>query len=219
MIIAGIDEAGRGPVIGPMIMSIIAINENEEHKLKELGVKDSKLLKHKERERIFSSLRKIGEHHFKIVNNDEIDAAVNDGVINLNWLEAITTIELINTLSEKTDIDKVIIDCPSPNKEKYRRYIKSRLKNKNIEILAEHKADVNHLIVGAASIISKVIRENEIKKIKKKFNIDFGSGYPHDPATIKFLKENHDKYPIFRKSWESYKEVLREKSQNKLSDF
>ena len=76
--------------------------------------------------------------------------------------------------------DKVIVDCPSNNIEDYSDYIKKKL-NVDCELVAEHKADLNHLVVGAASILAKVTRDREIEKIKKKIGQNIGSGYPADP--------------------------------------
>ena len=87
-------------------------------------------------------------------------------------------------------------------------------------MVAEHKADVKYPVVSAASILAKVTRDWEIEKIKKKIKQDFGSGYTSDPRTVKFLKENYEKYPdIFRKSWISFKTVVNNKNQRKLEDF
>jgi len=84
----------------------------------------------------------------------------------------------------------------------------------------EHKADLNHLVVAAASIIAKVIRDRSIEKLKKKIGIDFGSGYMTDPKTKDFLEKYHDQYPsLFRRRWESYKDVEERKKQKTLGEF
>jgi ribonuclease HII len=91
-----------------------------------------------------------------------------------------------------------------------------------MEIICEHKADLNHLVVGAASILAKVTRDREIEKLKKSIGINFGSGYPSDPLTQDFLRKNYSKYPdIFRKEWASYKEAanISIKKQKSLSDY
>jgi len=215
-IIAGVEEAGRGPVIGPMVMCIATIDKKDEPELKKIGVKDSKLLTPGQRTTIANKLKKILlDYKIEIIEPIEIDSALQSDTLNLNWLEAVTTAKLIHAVK----CDKVILDCPSTNIKAYEQYIK-KLLNKDVELIAEHKADVNHLIVGAASIIAKVNRDNEIKKIKKKYKLpDFGSGYPADPKTVEFLEENYDKYPIFRKTWESYKRIVRAKDQKTLSEF
>jgi ribonuclease HII len=86
----------------------------------------------------------------------------------------------------------------------------------------EHKADKNHSIVSAASILAKVTRDEEIEKIKKKYNIECGSGYPADPLCKKFLKEHGDEYAklgIVRKTWMTWKNHVTKKSQKKIADF
>ena len=121
-------------------------------------------------------------------------------------------------LINKIKADKVILDCPSNNINAYKDYVKSFVK-KDIKIVAEHKADLNHTIVGAASILAKVTRDKIIEEIKKEVKYDFGSGYPSDPKTILFLKENWHKYDIFRKTWATYKKVAENKGQRKLEGF
>nr|MCK4930246.1 ribonuclease HII [Nanoarchaeota archaeon] len=155
MIIAGVEEAGRGPVIGPMVMAIACVNEKDEFKLKTLGVKDSKLLTPLQRERLYNEIKDLCDYHIIKVSPKEIDSAVNSEDTNLNWLEADKAVVLINKLKPK----RVILDCPSTNLKEYKKYIQKRLKYKP-KIVVEHKADVKYTIVGAASILAKVVRDN-----------------------------------------------------------
>jgi len=215
MIIAGIEEAGRGPVIGPMVMAICSIEDSKEHLLRKIGVKDSKLLSPLQRKRIFEEIKKLCKYKIIILLPKEIDLAVENPAINLNGLEARTSAKLINKLEPR----KVILDCPSNNPLNYKNYVKSMVKDKDIKIIAEHKADVNYPIVGAASILAKVTRDAEIEKLKKEHKVDFGSGYPSDPRTQKFIKENWNKYDFFRKTWSTYKRIAQEKAQKGLGDF
>jgi len=218
VLICGIDEAGRGPVIGPLVMCGILIKEEGEEKLKKLGVKDSKLLTRQQRESLYKKIIKIAKKYkIIIVNPKEIDKAVKGhNGLNLNWLEADKSAEIINTLNP----EKAIIDCPSNNINKYKSYLFKKIKNKEIELILEHKADFKYPVVAAASIIAKVTRDNEIEKIKKQIKIDFGSGYPSDPRTQEFLEKNHSKYQkIFRKSWSSYSVLETKKKQKNLFDF
>ena len=114
--------------------------------------------------------------------------------------------------------DKAILDCPSTNVKAYKQYVEKLLKGK-VELVAEHKADVNYPVVAAASILAKVTRDREIEKIKKKVG-NVGSGYPADPVTKAFLEKNWDKHPkIFRKTWAAYKNVAKKKGQKGLGEF
>ena len=199
MLICGIDEAGRGPIMGPLVLCGILIKEEDEAKLIALKVKDSKLLTKIKREAMFDKIKDISyRYHVTVIYPDEIDRAVNnvDG-LNLNKLEAIKSAEILNLLSP----DKAIIDAPSNNIRSYKEFLTGFIKNKSMEIILEHKADMNYPVVSAASIIAKVTRDNEIEKIKKKIKIDFGSGYMADSKTVDFLEkyyEIHEK--IFRKN-------------------
>jgi len=222
--ISGIDEAGRGPLIGPLVICIAAIPENKEPELKALGVKDSKLLTEEQREDILKELLKITHHELVIIQPSEIDETLASPNTNLNWLEADHGAALLNKLNVKLDdnISKCIIDCPSNNVKAYTDYFQKKVDNEEIKLIVEHKADLNHLIVGAASIIAKVTREKELEKIKKKLKIDFGSGYPSDPRTKEFVEKHHaDKEysHLFRKSWETYKKITRSKTQRGLGEF
>ena len=217
-LICGIDEAGRGPVIGPLVMCGLVIKEEDEKELVRLKVKDSKLLTKNKREFLFDKIEDVSEKYkIVVVEPPEIDRAVHyhDG-LNLNKLEARKSADILNELNP----DKSIIDAPSNNIKSYKRYLMRFIKNKDIEIILEHKADFNYPVVSAASILAKVTRDNEIEKIKKQIGIDFGSGYMTDPKTVEFLKNNFEKYEqIFRKSWFPYKDLLNQKFQKSLSEF
>ncbi len=206
-----------GPVIGPLIMCGVLIKEEDEIKLKRLKVRDSKLLTSRQRETLFDKIKKvIKSYRIIAVEPEEIDSALKSDSLNLNWLEAEKSAEIINFLKP----DKVIIDSPSNNVVKYKNYVKKRLFDKKIELMVEHKADVKYPVVSAASILAKVIRDREIEKIKKIVNVDFGSGYSSDPVTKKFVEENFDKYPgIFRESWMTHKIAKEMKNQKRLTDF
>jgi len=216
MIIAGVEEAGRGPVIGPMVMAICTIDESEEERLSNIGVKDSKLLTPLKREQLFDQVKEICSYEIIVLSASEIDDALNDEFMNLNKLEAVTSAKLINSVK----MDKVILDCPSNNIPVYTNYVKEKVNDKNIEVIAEHKADLNHLIVGAASILAKVTRDRLIEEIKRKIGENFGSGYPSDPLTVSFLRSNWKKHEkIFRKTWATYKKVAVNSAQKGLGEY
>lgn len=212
--ILGIDEAGRGPVIGPLIIAGVLINEGTEESLGK--VKDSKLLKHKDRVNLYETITSNSEYKIIEVSPREIDEAVEskDKDMNLNWLEAHKQAEIINHFNP----DKVIIDCPHPIPKKYEDYIKKLVKKKNIIYVVEHKADFNYPVCSAASIVAKVRREEEMTRIQKQYG-DTGPGYPANPTTQKFIKENWQKHPeIFRKSWSTFKNIEKanDEKQKKL---
>lgn len=219
MIIAGVDEAGRGPVIGPLVMAGVALAEKDLPKLEALGLKDSKLLSPAQREQLYETLMELEyiTHHISSAQPSEIDEVLASPNINLNGFEALHTAIIINKLKP----DKAIIDLPTNNAEAYNNLIKRNLTYTPI-LVSEHKADATYAVVSAASIIAKVTRDRAIMQLKKEIGIDFGSGYPSDPLTVAFLQKQYanSMYKhIFRKSWQSYQRLITKKRQKHLGDF
>ena len=212
----GIDEAGRGPVIGPMVMAGVVVNEEQTEQLRNIGVKDSKLIPPGLREDMFDMIKKIvTSYKIIIIPPKEIDDALESPDLNLNKLEALKSALIINELKP----EKAILDAPSVNTQAYEDQVKFYLKNKNIKFITENKADLNYVEVGAASILAKVTRDREIEKIRKKYG-EVGPGYPSNPITQAFLRQNWEKHPeIFRKTWETYKKIAIAKNQKKLKEF
>lgn len=203
MINLGIDEAGRGPLIGPMVIVGVSFKESDLHILKEIGVKDSKQLSPNKREKIYNEILKIClENVVFIIKPKEIDEAIEKG-IKITGLEA----NYIAKIIEKINCDKVYIDSPINNPNKFRNLIE-RLVSKKPKIICEIKADIKYLEVSAASIIAKVVRDREIKELHKKYGF-FGSGYPSDSRTIQFIK-NHKEIlnsEDIRKSWATLNKI------------
>ncbi len=219
-LIAGVDEAGRGPVLGPLVIAALAFSEDTIQKLEWLGVKDSKQLSSSAREELFERIHEV-VHDFRIevIEPDAIDLSLQDSGTNLNWLEADTAARMISELNPNI----AIIDCPSPNIPAYTAYFKKRLSAaaaKNTKLIIEHKADVNHIVVSAASVIAKVLRDRNVDHLKNEIGIDFGSGYMSDPKTQAFLEKYYKEYAhLFRKNWQSYKDVEEKNKQKKLGEF
>ncbi len=221
MLLIGIDDAGRGPVIGPMVLAGVLINEDLEEHLEEIGVKDSKLLTPEQRENLAVKIKEVCKRFsIHITTPKEIDNALESDENNLNKLEASQMAKVLNELNTSQDEIKVIIDCPSINIEKWQELFISLIQNKdNLEIICKHKADAEHPVVGAASILAKTTRDAEIEKLKDKVGIDFGSGYPADPKTKEFLKEHYKDFSdvdLFRLTWGTYKNVVKDGKQKKL---
>jgi len=220
MKILGIDEAGRGPVIGPLIVAGVMIEvkgsstSNVEASNID-GVKDSKLLKHDVRIKLDKKIKKNSKYVIIEVNPQEIDAALNSPDLNLNWLEAHKYADIINELNP----DRAIIDCPSPNCSAFESYLRNLLEDKDVELVVEHKADMKYPTCSAASILAKVRREEAMDEIKEKYG-KTGPGYPANPVTQQFIKENWEKHPeIFRKTWATFKNQKKMKDQKSLDGF
>lgn len=222
--LAGIDEAGRGPVIGNMVMAIVAVAPKDKHILQKMGVKDSKLLTPKKRNELFRLIRSHFPHVIISLTPKEIDKHVTTDGTSLNRLEAITSGKLIRRLNKKIKVTSVMLDLPSKKKEEYLEQVKSVLtdNDKEIQIDAEFKADLNYIEVSAASILAKVTRDKGLKTVEKKLGFNIGSGYPADPNTIKALEEHLDKLVeegIVRMSWKTFTNIVESKNQTSLGDF
>jgi len=213
MLIAGVDDAGRGPIIGPLVIAGVLINEKDLPKLVALGVKDSKLLSPHRREQLAVEIKKVSiKCHVESLSPAEIDKVVETGkkLRRLNRLEAQTMAKVIAALKPAV----TYVDASDVLADRFKEHILENLSFK-VEVISEHKADVKYPVVSAASIIAKVERDRAIKKLKEEYAYigDMGSGYASDPRTIKFLEKWYAKfrsYPEFvRKSWKPAKKLKR----------
>jgi ribonuclease HII len=220
-LILGIDDAGRGPLIGPMVLAGCLITSDKEKMFKDLGVKDSKLLPPKKRELLARVIKeKATKYYVDTTSANDIDNLLNGGV-NLNKVEAIKAAKVISELTkDSTKKIQVVIDCPSTNRESWKNDVIMELKDiKNLTIICEHKADRDYIAVSAASILAKSRREEEIGKLKAKIGLDFGSGYPNDPKTKDFLEKHGDEFKnedIFRETWATFKKHHAKTGQKSL---
>lgn len=212
MLVAGVDDAGRGSVIGSLVIAGVLVNSEDIPKLAQLGVKDSKLLSPTRRETLAVEIKRIAKKHVVVkLSPAEIDKVVMTGrkLHRLNWLEAQAMAKVIELLRPNI----VYVDASDILEERFKQQILEFLPFK-VEIVSEHKADRKYPVVSAASIIAKVERDREIAELKAKYG-DFGCGYPTDPKTMEFLRrclETFKEYPDFvRKSWRPAKKV---KSEN-----
>ena len=210
--ICGVDEAGKGPVMGPMVVAAVSV---ENAKLIEnLGFKDSKLLSSQRRLELFNLIKQNYSYEIEVINVEKIDEYRMKNQLNLLNRKAFE--KVISRLNPKV----AYVDAADVNEERFGREIKVNLTNPNdTDVISMHKADSMIPVVAAASIIAKQTRELEIKKLKKEIG-DFGSGYPSDERTIKFLKSyfhyNSRWPPGTRKSWKTIKRI---RPVVKLSDF
>ncbi|NLU03557.1 MAG: ribonuclease HII [Methanothermobacter sp.] len=198
MKVLGIDEAGRGPVIGPLVVAGVMIPERKFSILRKMGVKDSKKLTPERRRFLARKIRRIARVFTVKISASDIDRMRERG-FNLNEIEKIA----IKRIIAEAQPDRVIIDSVDVKPERLEEEIRSHFGE--IEVTAEHGADTRYYAVAAASIIAKVERDLEIESIQKKNRKlgDIGSGYPSDPRTREFLESfTYDELPDFvRRSW------------------
>jgi len=208
---AGIDDAGRGPIIGPLVIGGVALPRDRIKDLIDLGVKDSKLLTPNTRTRLAESISGlVSRMCLREIQPKEIDDVVLHGrkLRKLNFLEAKVMADVINELRTA----EVYVDASDVNEKRYGEDIRGFLNEdlKSITIISEHHADRNYPQVSAASIIAKVHRDSVIHQLHAEYG-DFGSGYITDQRTMNFLRryrQSHDSYPpIVRLSWKTAKEI------------
>ena len=177
MDILGVDEAGRGSVLGPLVVAGVIVPEKMEKVLERMGVKDSKRLAPHRRTILSRKLRKMFEYDMIVISAREIDEMRADG-INLNEIEKNAMEELILRLKP----EKAIVDAVDVKAERFQNNLHN---DTGFDIIAEHNADDNYIQVSAASIIAKAERDAHIAEINKEFikQGGIGSGYPSAPTT------------------------------------
>ncbi len=219
MLVAGIDEAGRGCVIGPLVVAGVAVKEEDLATISALGVKDSKLLTAKKRETLFPQILRLTQKHVILkIPPFEIDRFVDSQrrLHKLNRLEA----EVMAKIVTELEPDLVYVDAADVVEKRFGQQI-VELSTYKTRVVSEHKADRNYPIVSAASIIAKVERDRAVSILREKYG-DFGTGYLTDPKTGTFLKQwvrTHEEYPeCVRKSWKPAKQAKGERGteQQKL---
>ena len=220
-LIAGVDEAGRGSVIGPLVVAGIGIMESKLPRLSALGLKDSKSLSRATRRLLFSKIVGIADYICVcMLSTREIDESVQ--IKGLNKLEAEAMAAVINEMQP----DNVYVDCCDIKPLRYASILEKYIVcGHAYKLYSLHHADSLVGVVSAASIVAKVIRDNQIYEIRRSFN-DIGSGYPSDKWTINFIKNWILKFgepPEFvRKSWKPVKLILMESSgtpDSRIDDF
>ena len=210
--ICGVDEAGKGPVIGPLVVAAVAVKNAK--KIENLGVKDSKQLNPVKRKELAKLIKDKFDYAVEIIEAETVDKYRRQNKLNeLNR-------EAFERLISKLDPNVAYVDAADVNEDRFGRQIKEKLTNEtDTDVISMHKADAKIDVVAAASIIAKETRENEIKKLKAEIG-DFGSGYPSDERTIKFLKTfyaDNGKWPTgTRKSWKTVERIRPVKT---LDDF
>ncbi len=206
-IVGGIDEAGRGSVLGPLVVAGVSIRQKNLAGLRRAGVRDSKLLSTNVRQQLFAKIIGATEHVciFKI-NTNEVDEYVFSNT--LNKLEAKAMAGIIDNIFAS----RVFVDACDINPMRYKKWLECKLGSiPRPKIFSLHHADRSNTAVSAASIIAKVIRDEEIHKIRSRYN-EIGSGYPSDKRTMKFISgwiADYDSAPDFaRRSWRPVKNIL-----------
>ncbi len=217
--ICGCDEAGRGPVFGPLVI-VGALFEDDSELIK-LNVRDSKKITPKRRMVLADMIKKIAiNYEVLIISASDIDDMRK--IMTLNEIEVNAFSKVIGKLKP----DVCYVDAADVNEK---RFAKNILSNMSFypKIISKHKADDTYLVVGAASILAKTTRDEVVRKIaddlEKKLNLPLGSGYPADPTTKKFLKTWVETYgklpPHVRHSWKTAQKLMKDSAMRTLDDY
>lgn len=218
MRVAGVDEAGRGSAIGPLVVAGASFAEDKIPRLVELGVKDSKQLTRARREELAPQIRELASGvQFFDLQPSAIDAVVNRGIRlkRLNYLEAVVMACVIRDLHPEA----AYVDASDVDEQRYNETI-LRLLPARPRLVCEHKADSTYPVVSAASILAKVRRDELVARLREEYG-DFNSGYPSDGRAIGWLEAyyaEHRCWPnIVRRSWEPVKRIERDAAQTRLA--
>lgn len=217
--IAGVDEAGRGPMIGPMVICGVLLNPDEILRLEKIGAKDSKTLSPSRRLSLSKKIEKLAvKIEIRSVSAADIDRLRKRTT--LNEIEVAEFVSVVKALNPQ----EVYLDAADVKAERFGIKIGelSGLAAKGAVIVSEHKADSKYPIVSAASILAKVERDRIIDEMHLEYG-DFGSGYPSDPKTIGFVRDlimiGQKLPPIIRKSWDSIRKIRESTEQSTLDSF
>ena len=205
----GVDEAGRGPAIGPLVVCALGMPSTDVEILMRIGAKDSKSLSKKKRvflaEQIFLQAKKRNWDVGLITcSASRID--IEREITNLNKLEVELFKEaIVATKAEKYN-GEIYLDACDTDEKRFRDRVGSSLGSnwRKWSIKSQHKMDLENILVGAASILAKVHRDKEIEKIGQLLGLEIGSGYPSDPKTrvaIKNLVKGEYPNKYLRWSW------------------
>lgn len=204
--LAGVDEAGRGPVLGPLVVAAVLVESDS--LLRDLGVKDSKQLTPARREAMEPRIREVARRvEVRVVEAAELNRRMPKE--NLNEIEVAAFAELLARLAPA----EAVGDACDVDAARFGRNVSARLPLPCV-VRAEHEADARHPVVAAASIVAKVERDRLMRIISvehEKYG-GCGSGYASDPATKAFLDKwmaSHKRLPpCARKHWETSKRYV-----------
>ena len=215
--VLGLDEAGRGSVLGPLVIGGFSIDDHRIFRLADLGVRDSKLLPSERREEIYAELRTLGDCRTVHLGPARIDTAVAKH--GLNDLEITAFAELVRAVGP----DETRADACDPNARRFARVLKAR-SGHPAPVKARHHMDRDDLVVGAASIVAKVERDRAVERLAAEIGEPIGSGYPSDPRTMEFVRRwiasrGVQSAAWLRQSWAPTKRLIHERSARRLEEF
>jgi len=213
-VIVGVDEAGRGPVIGPLVVAGVAVESDVP--LRQMNCRDSKKLSPERREALAPEIEKVAKFELVVIPAERID--VMRAEMSLNDFEAKLFAEVI----EKFHPETAYVDAADVDEIEFKRCVRREL-TFEVEIVSQHNADELFPVVSAASILAKVRRDREMRGIEAAIGRTIGSGYASDSDTTAFLeawiREHGSLPPHTRASWDTARRLLAASKNHKLDDF
>ncbi|MDD2625958.1 MAG: ribonuclease HII [Candidatus Methanomethylophilus sp.] len=214
LMFCGVDEAGRGPMFGPLVVGAVWCEDQEV--LHRLGVKDSKKLTPIARERLYDEIAAAAAAWCTVpIAAEEIDTQMARK--SLNDIELDLFVEAVG----QHPADLTYADCPDVNTERFGSVMSARLNGRTV--VAAHKADDTYPAVSAASVMAKVTRDRMLDDLRKEFKCPIGSGYPSDAVTVAFIEKwinkNGSPPPHTRCSWEPVRHLIAVRHNTKISDW
>ncbi|MFC7167472.1 ribonuclease HII [Halospeciosus flavus] len=211
----GVDEAGKGPVLGSMFAAAVVAPPEA---LPD-GVADSKTLAPARREELAADLR---EHPAVDVGVAEISVErIDDPETDMNTLTVEAHAEALDAVSEAVDGLGGTVDAGDVDAERFGRRVAEWV-DADVEVEARHEADADDPHVAAASVVAKVERDAHVAALAEEYG-EVGSGYPSDPTTREFLRtyvaEHGDLPDCARESWSTCADVLAAAEQSALDQF
>ena len=196
--VLGLDEAGRGSLVGPLVVGGFLVGSAVAGRLREFGARDSKQLSPARREEVYRLLGTVGQRFWLALDPATVDRHVRRG--GLNELEA----RAFGTLVRRTGASTVYVDACDPVADRFGRAVQ-HWAGGSAAVIARHRADATIPVVGAASIVAKVHRDRSIRRLQRRLSGDLGSGYPSDPRTCRLvravLQDGGPVPPWVRQSW------------------
>lgn len=210
----GVDEAGKGPVLGSMFAAAVVADPEA---LPD-GIDDSKNLSAASRESLTEHLAadpgvEIGVAEIPVARIDAPDTDMNT-----------LTVEAQAEALSQVDVEGLAgyVDAGDADAERFGRRVGERIAA-DARITAEHSADERYPLVGAASVIAKVRRDAHVEALAEEYGRDLGSGYPSDSTTREFLEtylaETGELPACARHSWKTCEELVAAAEQAGLADF
>ena len=212
----GLDEAGRGSLVGPLVVGGFVTTPETAARLPGLGVRDSKLLSPERREAVYAALRPLGRCLSIALSPRIVDRSVRAG-----WLNALEA-RAFAGLVARSGASRAFVDACDPVAPRFGRTV-ARLAGGRVPVHAQHRADREIPVVAAASIVAKVRRDRAIARLARSLGDGLGSGYPSDARTRAFVRERLEGSPTpppwVRASWRTMETLKARPTARTLESF